>query len=245
MGIPMVGCECSVCRSPDPRNHRFRCSVLIQSPGGNILIDTSPELRLQLLRQNVSLVHAVLYTHYHADHIYGLDDLRPIPLRLGGPVPLYCNAETEMHLRRAFAYAFETNPEIIATNYLPQLTFHNIGERPFDVLGERITPIPLQHAQFNVLGFRIGDVAYCTDVNHIPDSSWRLLEGLDVLILDSLRYRPHRAHFSIDEALDVVRRIKPSRAYFTHISHDIDHATANSQLPMGVEMAYDGLSFSF
>ncbi len=244
-GIPMVGCECAVCRSPNPRNQRYRCAVLLRLPAGNLLIDTPPELRLQLLRARVGLVHAVLFTHYHADHLHGLDDVRPFPHRLGGPVPLYCTAEVERVIRTTFAYAFHPLAEGTPMGYLPKLAFHRITEEPFEILGERVVPIPLIHAHYNVLGFRIGDVAYCTDVNRIPDESWRLLEDLDVLVLDALRPRPHPAHFSLDEALDVIGRIKPRQAYLTHMAHDLEHEETNRRLPPGVQLAYDGLSFDF
>jgi phosphoribosyl 1,2-cyclic phosphate phosphodiesterase len=245
VGIPMVGCDCAVCTSSDPRNHRYRCSVLLRLPQGNLIIDTPPELRLQLLRAKVGIVHAVLFTHYHADHIYGLDDLRPIPFRLGHSVPLYCTTEVERKLRQSFAYAFVPDAEAQPTGYLPKLSFRTIDERPFDVLGERVTPIPLIHAHFNVFGFRIGDVAYCTDVNKIPKESWPLLEGVRILILDALRHRPHIGHFCLEEALDVVSRVGPEKAYFTHMSHDLDHAETNRSLPPHVQLAYDGLSFEF
>lgn len=246
VGVPMVGCDCDVCSSDDPRNHRYRCSVLIAAPQGNILIDTTPELRLQLLREKVKVVHAVLYTHFHADHVYGLDDLRPMPRHLNGPVPLYCIADVERKLRGAFSYAFTGAAEQMPMGYLPKLTFRRIDEdSPFEVLGERVTPVPLVHGPFDVLGFRIGDVAYCTDVNKIPRDSWARLEGLRVLVLDALRFKPHEAHFSIDEALEVIASLGPERAYLTHMSHDIDHATVSRQLPRGVELAYDGLKFEF
>jgi phosphoribosyl 1,2-cyclic phosphate phosphodiesterase len=245
VGVPMIGCECAVCRSTDTRNQRYRCAVLVGTPEGNILIDTPPELRLQLLRSGARIVHAVLYTHYHADHLFGLDDLRPIPRLLGGPVPLYCTAEVEEKIRQAFAYAFPEVREDLAIGYLPQLALRRITEEPFTVLGQQIVPIPLLHAHFDVLGFRIGGVAYCTDVNEIPQRSWQFLEGLDVLVLDALRYKSHPAHFSINEALAVIQRVKPGRAYLTHMAHEIDHATVNRQLPPGVELAYDGLRFDF
>jgi phosphoribosyl 1,2-cyclic phosphate phosphodiesterase len=245
VGVPMVGCDCDVCQSPNPRNHRYRCSVLVRTPEGNLVIDTTPELRLQLLRERVKLVHAVLFTHFHADHVYGLDDLRPFPHRLGGPVPLYCTAEVERKLRGAFAYAFLPEAEKLPMGYVPKLTFQRITEDPFTVLGQRVVPIPLVHAQFNVLGFRLGDVAYCTDVSKIPPESWPLLEGLQVLVLDALRFKPHPAHFNIDEALEVIDRVKPARAYLTHMSHDVEHESTNRRLPPGVELAYDGLSFAF
>lgn len=244
VGVPMLGCRCEVCTSPDPRNCRYRCAVLIKTGRGNILIDTPPELRLQLLRAGVGVAHAVLFTHYHADHLFGLDDVRPFPRQLGGPVPLYCTPETEQKIRMAFAYAFV--PEVKAHGlYVPQLDFHTIGMAPFEVLGQRVTPIPLRHARFHVLGFRIDDVAYCTDVNAIPPASWPLLEGLDVLVLDALRPRPHPGHFSLDEALAVIARVKPKRAYLTHMSHELEHESTNRRLPPGVELAYDGLTFEF
>jgi phosphoribosyl 1,2-cyclic phosphate phosphodiesterase len=245
VGIPMVGCDCAVCRSDNPRNQRYRCAVVIRVPEGNILIDTPPELRLQLLRAGVGIVHATLFTHYHADHVYGLDDLRPIPRHLGGPVPLYCTAEVERKLRQSFAYAFAPDVESLPRGFVPQLAFHRITEEPFTVLGQRIVPVPLIHAHFEVFGFRIGDVAYCTDVNKIPPESWRLLEGLRVLVLDALRFKPHPGHFNLEEALDVVARVQPAQAYFTHMSHEIDHDTVNRRLPKGVELAYDGLTFEF
>jgi phosphoribosyl 1,2-cyclic phosphate phosphodiesterase len=245
VGVPMVGCDCAVCTSSDPRNRRDRCAVLLGTPQGNLLIDTPPELRLQLLREKVKLVHAVLFTHFHADHVYGLDDLRPFPRNLGGPVPLHCTLEVEQKLRQAFAYAFAPGAEHLPAGYLPQLTFRRITEEPFAVLGQRVTPIPLEHAHFDVFGFRIDNVAYCTDVNKIPRESWPLLEDLDVLVLDALRYNPHPGHFSVGQALDVIEQFRPKRAYLTHMSHDIDHGPASRQLPRGVEFAYDGLKFEF
>ena len=245
VGVPMVGCECAVCTSGDPRNNRYRCAVLIKLPAGNLLIDTPPELRLQLLRAKVGIVHAVLFTHFHADHVFGLDDLRPIPKYLGHAVPLYCTHEVEMKLRQAFAYAFVPGAESVPMGYLPKLAFRTINEVPFTVLGQKVVPIPLEHAHFDVFGFRFDDVAYCTDVNKIPKDSWPLLEGVRVLVLDALRYKPHPGHFSINEAVEVIERIRPERAYLTHMSHDLDHETVNRQLPKGVELAYDGLSFAF
>jgi phosphoribosyl 1,2-cyclic phosphate phosphodiesterase len=245
VGVPMVGCECDVCTSSDPRNHRFRTGILIRVPEGNLLIDTPPELRLQLLREKVRVVHAVLYTHYHADHLFGLDDLRPIPKHLNGPVPLYCTEEVEQKIRQAFAYAFDTDNRHPHLSYLPQLVFERIDEQPFSVLGQTVIPIPLIHAQFAVFGYRFDDVAFCTDVSRIPDESWPLLEGLRVLVLDALRIKPHPAHFNVEEALAVIERLQPKQAYLTHISHDLDHEAINRQLPPGVALAYDGLSFEF
>jgi phosphoribosyl 1,2-cyclic phosphate phosphodiesterase len=245
VGVPMLGCSCAVCRSTDPHNHRYRCSVLIRCPEGNLVIDTSPELRLQLLREQVGMVHAVLYTHYHADHLFGLDDLRPLSWRLGAPIPLYCTEEVEEKVRDAFAYAFKQPADLFAPGAIPKLRFVRIKAEPFSVLGQPVTPVPLLHAHFNVFGFRFDDVAYCTDVNLIPSESWPMLRGLRVLVLDALRYKPHPAHFSLNEALDVIARLKPERAYLTHMGHDIDHETVSRELPPGVELAYDGLSFPF
>lgn len=245
VGVPMIGCDCAVCTSPDSRNHRYRSSVLIDTPQGNILIDTGPELRLQLLRAKVGIVHAVLYTHAHADHMYGMDDLRPIPRLLGGPVPLYCTSEVERQIRQSFSYAFSPEAGALPMGFLPKLEFRNINTNPFEVLEERVVPIPLEHAHFNVFGYRFGDLAYCTDVNRIPRDSMKRLEGVDTLILDALRHRPHPAHFCLDEALEVIDRLQPKKAYLTHISHDLDHEATSKLLPPNVEMAYDGLCIPF
>lgn len=245
VGIPMVGCTCSVCNSSDPRNHRFRCAALIRLPRGNVLIDTPPELRLQLLREKVDLLHAVLFTHPHADHLHGLDDVRPICKYLNGPVPLFCNHEVERKIRQTFSYAFMPDADKLPAGFIPRLTFQHIDDDPFTVLGETVTPIPLIHAHFNVLGFRIRDLAYCTDVNKIPPESWPRLEGLDVLILDCLRHKPHPGHFCLVEALEVVERLRPKRAFFTHMSHDFEHEDTNRRLPDHVRLAHDGLTFEF
>lgn len=244
-GVPMVGCRCEVCTSGQPRNQRFRCAALIRSPAGTILIDTPPELRLQLLREQVERIDAVLYTHYHADHLFGLDDLRPFSAFTGRAIPLFCTAEVEQRIRETFAYAFPKPESKPRWTYVPQLTFESIDRASFDVLGQPVTPIGLDHGDCKVLGFRMGNVAYCTDVKSIPDDSWRHLEGLDVLVLDALRFKPHPTHLSIGESLEVIARLQPRQTYLTHMSHDMDHETVNRQLPRSVELAYDGLSFSF
>ena len=245
-GIPVIGCECPVCRSDDPRNRRYRPSVLVRLPGGDLLIDTSPEMRLQLLRERIGLVHAILYTHHHADHLFGLDDARLFPKALDGPVPIYCEDETEETIRKVFDYAFSASAARIPRGGVPQLRFERIEPgRTFEVLGQPILPIRLEHGRFRVLGFRIGDLAYCTDVARIPEESMAMLEGLDTLVLDALRYAPHPTHFTVDEALAVVARLRPRRTWFTHIAHDLDHVAASSRLPEGVSLAYDGLSLEF
>jgi phosphoribosyl 1,2-cyclic phosphate phosphodiesterase len=243
VGVPMIGCDCGVCRSTNPRNHRYRSSVIIGTEHGNILIDTGPELRLQLLRERVQLVHAVLYTHYHVDHLFGLDDLRLMAKSLNGAVPLYCTQEVEGVIRKVFSYAFVEQDAPVG--FVPKLEFHTIHGGAFEVLHQRVTPIPLIHSRFDVLGFRFDDVAYCTDVSEIPPESWPLLEGVRVLVLDCLRYKPHPAHMGLEQALEVVDRLQPEKTYLTHMSHEFDYETLNPKLPGGVEMAYDGLRFMF
>ncbi|MFO0798009.1 MAG: MBL fold metallo-hydrolase [Gemmataceae bacterium] len=246
VGVPMIGCECAVCRSPNPKNHRLRTSALIQAPGGTVLIDTSPEVRLQLVRAGVGLVNAVVYTHYHVDHVFGLDDLRLMPLLLKAPLPLYCDADTEEVVRRVYSYAFEPGSEDIPVGVVPKVQFRRIDDTPFAVCGELLTPIPFVHGRFHVYGFRVGNLAYCTDVSGIPDRSWPLLEGLDVLILGALRpLKPHPSHFSLEQALEVIDRVRPRRAYLTHLGHLMDHDAITAGLPPGVELGYDGLEFAF
>jgi len=246
VGVPMIGCECEVCTSTNPRNHRYRPSVLIQAPAGNILIDTTPELRLQLIRESIKVVHAVVYTHYHADHLYGLDDVRVLTWAIGGPLPLFCTAETEEVIRKAFFYAFDPINDDVPPQFVPKLEFERITTTPFEILGERCTPIPLEHGRFKVFGYRIGDVAYCTDVNEIPEASWPLLASLDVLVIDALRpARPHRSHFCLEQALEAIERLRPKQAYLTHMNHEMDYDELMGRLPAHVEPAYDGLSFQF
>jgi phosphoribosyl 1,2-cyclic phosphate phosphodiesterase len=245
-GVPVIGCECAVCRSSDPRNSRMRSSVLIKLPLGNLLIDTSPEMRLQLVRERVPAVHAIAFTHHHVDHLFGLDDARIFSKMLGGPVPVFCELETEEMIRRVFHYAFEERVQNYAPGGVPKILFERIGPGvPFPVLGQSILPIRLDHGRFQVLGFRIGNLAYCTDVSSIPDESWPLLEGLDVLILDALRHEPHPTHFNVTQALGVVERLQPKQTYFTHLSHDLDHQATEATLPPRVALAYDGLTLDF
>jgi phosphoribosyl 1,2-cyclic phosphate phosphodiesterase len=240
VGVPAIGCGCEVCQGGHPKNQRSRSSVVVGLPEGNLLIDTSPDMRMQLLRERIGRIHAVLYTHEHADHIFGLDDLRLFPFYLGHPVPLYCEAKVEERIRKSFDYAFLDQTPTHA-GAAPQLTFHRITHEPFMVLGARVVPIPLIHGpRFRVLGFRFGNVAYCTDANEIPESSWPLLEDLDVLILDALRRAPHVTHFSLEEAIAVANRVQPKQTYFTHVSHDLDFEETNAQLPPGMALAYDG-----
>ena len=244
-GVPIIGCDCSVCTSDNPRNRRTRTGVFVPAADGNFLIDTPPELRLQLLRENVKMVEAALFTHAHADHIYGLDDLRIFGHYLNAPVKLYCEADVERQIRESFAYAFARLQRQAHAFSIPKLEFERIETTPFRVLGETIQPIRLWHGQLAILGFRIGKTAFCTDVNRIPDESWELLEDLDVLVLDALRERSHPTHFSIPECLEVVERLRPRRTVLTHISHWLDHDETNARLPDGVELAYDGMRLPF
>lgn len=245
VGVPVIGCDCEVCTSTNPRNQRTRTGVAVHAPQGTFVIDTPPELRLQLIREKIRLVHAAVFTHSHADHLFGLDDLRICGHRLGSAVTLYCEEETERQIRQSFNYAFTNSQPNEHKFAVPKLAFRRIGLEPFKVLGLTLRPIRLWHGRLPVLGFRIGDVAFCTDVSRIPDESWPLLEGLDVLVLDALRDDPHPTHFGIGQALDVVRRVKPRRAYFTHVSHLLEYEATNARLPEGVELAYDGLRIPY
>ena len=245
-GVPMLGCNCEVCCSTDPKNQRTRPSVLLRFPDGDLLIDTTPEMRLQLLRERVGFVQAIAYTQSHVDHLYGLDDARPFPKLLGKPVPVYCEEAVETDIRRVFSYAFQESSHRFPPGGLPQLEFYRIGPgQTFSLLGQTILPIRLEHGRFQVLGFRVGNLAYCTDVSKIPDESWPLLEGLKVLVLDALRHEPHPTHFNLEQALEVVKRLRPERTYFTHLSHQFDHNVTESVLPPGVRLAYDGLTLEF
>ena len=238
-GVPLVGCRCETCTSEDPRDVRTRTSVLLGLPGGHLLIDTTPDLRSQLLRERIGRVAAVLYTHDHVDHVYGLDDLRPLCFATGRSIPLYCEERVEGRIRKAFDYAFAAGPPL--GGGVPKVTFERITTAPFELLGATVTPLRLRHGVFDVLGYRFGNVAYCTDTNSIPDESWPLLKGLDVLVLDCLRPTRHPTHYSLDEAVAVAARAGAKRTLLVHMAHDIRHADAESRLPAGVEFAVDGL----
>jgi phosphoribosyl 1,2-cyclic phosphate phosphodiesterase len=240
-GVPLIGCECQTCTSDNPRNQRTRCALVLGLPQGNLLVDTPPDLRNQLLRERIGLIHAVLFTHEHVDHLYGLDDVRIFPFYLQNRLPVYCEDRVERRIRTAFDYAFASESSDFRPAAVPQLEIRRITTQPFSLLGAWVRPLRLLHGGGEVLGFRFGDVAYCTDTNHIPVETWALLEGLDVLILDCLRPRPHATHFGLDEAIDVAHRVGARRTLFTHISHELEHETTNAQLPRGMELAYDGL----
>lgn len=246
VGVPAIGCGCPVCTSDDPKNNRTRCSVVLGLPEGNLLIDTPPDLRQQLLRERIGVVHAVLYTHEHADHLFGLDDLRLMQFYLNGPLPLYCEEWTEQRIRKSFDYAFRRRPNL-HRGAVPELRFERIGPvnggwPEIGVLGARFTAVRQTHGpNFDTLGFRVGNVAYCTDLNGMPDESKEHLAGLDVLILGALRRSGHATHLSLDQAVSLAEELGPKQTYFTHMSHDLDYATTCAELPEGMDLAYDGL----
>ena len=242
VGVPAIGCGCSVCTGQRPRNQRTRSSAILGLPGGNLLIDTTPDMRQQLLREGIGLVHAVAFTHEHADHIFGLDDLRLFQFYLGHAVPLYCQPHVESRLRKSFDYAFSDQAPT-HQGAVPSLTFHSIGHEPFEVLDTVVTPIRLEHGpRFEVLGFRVGNVAYCTDVKRIPDESLAKLQGLDVLVISALRPDPHPTHMNIEEAIAAARLIGARQTYFTHCSCRLDYDLVDPDLPAGINVGYDGLT---
>lgn len=236
-GVPVISCDCAVCRSLNPKNKRLRSSVLFQIDGLNILVDTTPDLRQQLLRQPIPRVDAILYTHAHADHIFGLDELRRFNYLQKERIPAYANAQTAEKLHSIFDYAFHRGP---LRPGVPNLSLTDI-HGAFSIADTEIIPVPLLHGKQEILGFRIGGLAYCTDVSAIPESSYPLLENLDCLILDALREKPHPTHFSLDEAIHQAQKIGAKQTYFTHISHILDHDRHGQDLPESIQFAYDGL----
>jgi len=248
-GVPMIGCDCSTCRSTDPRDRRTRPSILLQWVNGSaadspfrdsirrILVDTSTDLRMQALTHNVRRVDAILFTHSHADHILGLDEVRRFNMLQKSAIPVYADDRTLADLRRTFSYIF--NDATPAGGGIPQLTMARIAG-PFSLGGLDILPVPLLHGKRPILGFRVGSFAYLTDCNRIPDESWPLLEGVRTLVIDALRHKVHPTHFSVAEATDAALRIGAERTFFTHIAHDLGHAETCARLPRGVELAYDG-----
>lgn len=238
-GVPVLGCRCPVCTSEDPRNRRLRCGAVLELPGGTLLLDTPIDLRQQALAYGLRRVDAVLYTHGHADHLLGADELRIYNYRQGGAIPCFGSAATLAKLRHTFAYAFEEDGSGTSK---PSFELREI-RGPFDLLGARVIPVPVRHGEMEVLGFRLGAFAYVTDCNHIPEASFGLLEGLEVLVLGALRYRPHPTHFTLTEALAAAERIGARRTYFTHLAHEVDHGAPRVPLPPGLELASDGLAF--
>jgi phosphoribosyl 1,2-cyclic phosphate phosphodiesterase len=237
-GVPMIGCDCATCRSTDPRDRRWRPSILITlADDTSVLVDASPDLRQQALSFGVRRVDAILFTHAHADHVLGLDEVRRYNVLQGKAIPCYGDDHTIAEVRRTFAYVFDA-PQV--GGGVPRVNLFPIAG-PFCLAHTEIVPVRLGHGVQTVLGYRIGRFAYLTDCNAIPDDSWPLLEGVDTLVVDALRERPHPTHFTVAEALEVVSRLRPGRAYLTHICHDLSHGPVNARLPSGVQLAYDGL----
>ncbi len=237
-GVPTLGCRCEVCQSPDPRDNRTRPSVLLEFNGRAVVIDTSPDFRQQALRHGLGRLDAVAFTHDHADHILGLDDVRPYYLRDKVPIPIYADEHTMGSIRRVYKYIFDQD---YPYGGLAKLDPHII-DGPFELWGEKLIPLQVFHGNLPVLGFRFGSAAYVTDFSTIPGSTATQLEGLDVLILDALRREPHPSHSTVEQSLNWVERLKPRRAFFTHIAHELRHEATNATLPPTVRLAYDGLS---
>lgn len=238
-GVPMIGCHCPVCESPDPRDKRTRTSILVHTCGQRILVDTATELRLQCVANGIDSIDAVLFTHHHADHVVGLDDLRRFNWLARRYITCYGTARTLDRIKEMFAYAFEPAPDSPHTR--PNLELCTIDTEPFTIGDATVIPIPLMHGPLPVLGFRFGNFAYCTDCSHIPDESMARLRDLDVLVLEAVRHRPHPAHFSIAEAVEVAKELGAKQTYFTHIAHGLKHEETNRELPDGIKLAYDGL----
>jgi phosphoribosyl 1,2-cyclic phosphate phosphodiesterase len=241
-GVPMIGCACAVCTSDDPRDDRMRPSIYIELPELAVLVDTATDLRRQALRFRLPRVDAILFTHSHADHVMGLDEVRRYNALQDSTIACYADALTGTEIRRTFAYIFEART--LRGGGLPQLDLFTVAGE-FCLGRTPVTPVPLLHGRRHILGYRIGPFAYLTDCSQIPEQAWPLLDGVDLLVVDALRDKPHPTHFTVAEALGVVERLRPSRAWFTHIAHDLPHAATCARLPEGVDLAYDGLTLEF
>ncbi len=240
-GVPTLACHCRVCTSPDARDKRTRPSLLVRFGDRSLVIDTTPDFRAQALREGLDRLDAVLFTHAHADHILGLDDVRVFYFRQQKPIPIYADAQCMIDIQRTFKYIFDGDyPYGGIARLDPRLI-----DGPFEVEGLKVIPLPVMHGNLPILGFRINGVAYLTDVSEIPESSYPLLQGLEVLILDALRPRPHPTHLTVEQALSVMERLRGPRGYCTHIAHDFGHQETNAQLPPHVRLAYDGLQLEF
>ena len=242
MGVPTLGCDCAVCHSADPHDKRTRPSVMIEYGGKVVLIDTTPDFYTQAIRERITRVDAVFYTHTHADHILGIDDLRPVSYGLKpGKLPLYARPDAAAFLRKMFSYIFDADYKF---GSLPQLELKPI-DGAVEVFGVRFDPIILIHGETQIYGYRFGSAAYLTDHSEIPESSLDQLEGLDILFLDALRHKPHPTHSTVQNSLRIVERLKPKRAFFTHICHDLAHEATNASLPRNVRLSYDGMKLDF
>lgn len=244
MGVPTIGCNCAVCHSPDPHDRRTRPSIMVQWDGRTVLIDTTPDFREQAIREGINKIDAVLYTHGHADHILGLDDVRPLSfprITGGGRIPLYATENTTKVLRHVFRYIFEGDYKY---GGLAQVELRGV-DGPIELFGATFTPLVVNHGDFPIEAYRFGSAAYLTDFSTIPEETMRQLEGLDILFLDALRHHPHPTHSTVANSLEIVERLKPKRAFFTHISHDLPHQETNAALPENVRLSHDGLKLEF
>jgi phosphoribosyl 1,2-cyclic phosphate phosphodiesterase len=243
-GVPMIGCQCRVCRSPDPRDKRTRVGAVVESDKGTrLLLDTPPELRIQLIANGIDRVDAVLFTHDHADHTHGLDDLRAISVRRDGPLPMYGSAETLAGLARKFPYVFDERIRPVAGTSKPEGQARVIEPFQAVTIGDLVvTPVPLPHGQVTVLGFRIGDLGYVTDAKRIPAEAMAVLAGVKVLVLNALFRTEHPTHMSIPEAIATAEALGAERTYLTHLTHDNFHADLEAELPRGISPAFDGLT---
>ena len=241
MGVPTIGCTCRVCRSTDPRDRRTRPSIAIGWAGHRVLIDTGPDFRMQALREGIDSADAVFYTHSHADHILGLDDLRPISFRRTGKLPLYADDAAATVIERIFDYTFDPEAHYPTR---ARVEMHRLGQS-VAIGGAVFYRVPLTHGRIEVAGFRFGNAAYLTDMSDIPAASLPLLQNLDVVVMDALRRTPHPSHANLEQALVLVERIRPRRAFFTHMSHELPHAETNRELPEHIQLAYDGLRIPF
>jgi phosphoribosyl 1,2-cyclic phosphate phosphodiesterase len=241
MGVPTIGCGCAVCHSADPHDRRTRPSILIQYAGKSILIDTTPDFREQAIREQISQIDAVLYTHSHADHILGIDDLRPLSYHRKSRIPLYARAEAADYIRNMFRYIFDADYKF---GGLAQLELKPV-DRAFDLFGAQFEPVPVIHGETEIFGYRFGSAAYLTDFSRIPDSSLSMLHGLDVLFLDGLRHQPHPTHSTVENSIRIANELKAKRVFFTHICHDLPHVATNAALPDHVRLSYDGMKLEF
>lgn len=238
VGVPVIGCECPVCQSDNPKNHRTRSSLYIESNNQKFVIDTSTDFRTQCLREGIDYLDFILFTHAHADHIGGLDDIRPITYTHDQSIPAYGNEDTLRAIRNRFDYIFEPTPN---DSWKPEVDLKTITDSGIPK-HPSITPIPVEHGEINILGYRIGSLAYLCDVSHIPPNSVERLEHLDVLIIDALRKNPHPTHLTIDQAVNWAEKINPRRTFFTHMTHKVEYEKCKESLPKTIQPAYDGLS---